>query len=79
MTKIEEDSVLDGNSLIVEFCIFCLALRVSFHIVFFRHYWQVKLWTYLYFLLKNFVVTFLFGQIAFPFYDYFAECEIGVM
>jgi len=38
MNKIEEDSVLDGNSLMVEFCIFCLALRVSFHIVFFRHY-----------------------------------------
>ena len=34
MVKIEEDSVLGGKGLMVEFCIFCLALRVSYHIVF---------------------------------------------
>ena len=37
MAKIEEDSVLGGKGLMVEFCIFCLALRVSYVIVFFRH------------------------------------------
>lgn len=37
MTKIEEDSVLGGKGLMVEFCIFCLALRVSYCIVFSRH------------------------------------------
>ena len=31
MTKVEEDSVLGGKGLMVEFCIFCLALRVSYH------------------------------------------------
>ena len=37
MAKVEEDSVLGGKGLMVEFCIFCLALRVSYHIVFSRH------------------------------------------